>query len=716
MPIVRSFVALFALLALAGCVSTLPISTSQGTQRDTLGSHVAFLSQPRLKGRKAGTSGSRLARQYIAARFQAAGLTPWGTAPHFDQSFGYGQNVVGVLPGSDPDLKQEIVLVCAHYDHLGRNGTGKIHPGAADNAAGVAALLETARQLSLPGQRPKRSVAFAAFDCEEWMLVGSFAFSLRKDVQDARIAAVINADILGRDFMDVVPHTLFVAGTEEYPDIRQTLKQFGSAAGIAILPLGTDLIGPRSDHVAFESRGVPCLFFSSGTFKDYHQPTDTADKLNYADLEASAKVILAAVKDLAARPTAPAAAKNTPRHSAQAADAEELQTIKIVMAEVNAHREAAGVKDRDVEAFTKLAKHADTLLQSGQYSHEARASLISEATGILAPYFLPFDPKRGRLAAQEDKDLTMGLRCLHQFYSLHRLEVLDGYRKLVAEVLKHHPGPFRSMPMFDHQIYKLEEQALSLGENINDSCSLHAFAIAFNVRAGSRPTKWLVKTFGVSMSLGFDPIDCEGTRQQLHDLCLLRLRLQQSNKVYSVETKKVLRAITGATPSESYKGLLDQRLRESGFRDEIEWIANCMSSDCAELALQALAVPDKDPRLRDAACKVLLNQSARGDVRAAAVRFAAGSPNRSALLALCDVLDDSTRISLREYTPQLKQGYPFANKPLVQTLQPYLERQNKQASYPSRTIGALARAQLRKVAKKDYGQDAARWRKWVQAS
>ena len=115
------------------------------------------------------------------------------------------------------------------------------------------------------------------------------------------------------------------------------------------------------------------------------------------------------------------------------------------------------------------------------------------------------------------------------------------------------------------------------------------------------------------MSLGFDGIDCDGTSQQLRDLCLLRLRLQQSNEVWSVETKKVLRAITGATSRESYTELLAERLRTGGFKDETDWIVNCISSDSTELALQALVVQDRNPRLCDAACKVMLDQSARGE-------------------------------------------------------------------------------------------------------
>src|SRR6185436_3745606 len=128
--------------------------------------------------------------------------------------------------------------------------------------------------------------------CEELMLFGSFAFSNRPDVESEKIAGVINMDMLGRDLMDVVRNTLFIAGAERYPRIQAQAERLGKEKGIRLLPLGTDLVGPRSDHVAFQSRGVPCLFFSSGTYKDYHQPTDTPEKLNRADLGRSTAVVL----------------------------------------------------------------------------------------------------------------------------------------------------------------------------------------------------------------------------------------------------------------------------------------------------------------------------------------------------------------------------------------------------------------------------------------
>src|SRR4051812_36934375 len=99
--------------ALTGCISVPPVPVGKTAAKEDMFSHVEFLSQPRLKGRKPGSLGSRAARQYIAARFKAYGLVPWGGARDYEQSFNYGRNIVAVLPGSDPGLAKEFVLVSA---------------------------------------------------------------------------------------------------------------------------------------------------------------------------------------------------------------------------------------------------------------------------------------------------------------------------------------------------------------------------------------------------------------------------------------------------------------------------------------------------------------------------------------------------------------------------------------------------------------------------
>ena len=129
-----------------------------------------------------------------------------------------------------------MVLLSAHYDHLGKDRQGRICPGAADNASGVAVLLEAARRFAAAEHRPRRTVAFAALDAEEQLLLGSFAFSCRTDVTTAKIVAVVNMDMLGRDFFDVISNTVFLAGTELYPSLQTQVRRFGTNDGIRVLP------------------------------------------------------------------------------------------------------------------------------------------------------------------------------------------------------------------------------------------------------------------------------------------------------------------------------------------------------------------------------------------------------------------------------------------------------------------------------------------------
>jgi hypothetical protein len=691
------------LLFLAGC-----ISVPQPNSSENLGSHVRFLASSELKDRAPRSQGSRAAREYIATRFRAAGLRPWPGEKEFQQSFGYGQNVIGILPGADPILSNEVVLVSAHYDHLGKKN-GKIYPGAADNAAGVAALLDLLRQLSASDHPAKRTIALAAFDCEERMLFGSFAFALRKDAQDARITAVVNVDMLGRDFMEVVPHTLFLAGAENYPELRQQIRRSGEAAGMRVLPLGTDLVGPRSDHVAFEARDIPCLFFSSGTFKDYHDPSDTADKLNYSDLENSTRVLRSTVETLANAAEMVRRAARDPG----AFGAEELQTVKSVMREVIAHREQAGIPAGDAKAFEKLAGKAETLLQSGHYDREARAGLLADATAILAPYFFPADLGDKNMTKEEQKQMATWLPCLQQFYSLHRKEIMEGYSDLVKSVLKHRPGVFRSMPVLDREFYSMDDDDIRYVENGDGFCALHAMGYGFNLRAGCRKLLWFVKGFDVSMSLSYFGADCKGTRQEISDFCLLRLRGQRSNEVYSAQLRKVIQNLNATNSMGGYTQLLEQRLAAGGFKDEIDWIVSCISSRNPGLAIEALAAPGNVPRVREAVRKIVRDRSIRSDVRAKAVKLIAKSKDKNSLFVLCDVLDDPAPQDRLEYYALFDSDFPFANRVFIQTIRPLLEQRIKDDLKRSATIGALARSQLKKAAGRDLGDDPARWREWI---
>ncbi len=122
----------FVIAVLAGCVAIPPEHLSLSIEKEELSDHVNFLAQPALRGRKPRTAGSRDARRYIESRFQALGLKPWGSTKTYAQPFGFGTNVIGVLPGSDKQLADRMVVVSAHYDHLGVGKNGKACLGATD--------------------------------------------------------------------------------------------------------------------------------------------------------------------------------------------------------------------------------------------------------------------------------------------------------------------------------------------------------------------------------------------------------------------------------------------------------------------------------------------------------------------------------------------------------------------------------------------------------
>ena len=225
-------------------------------------------------------------------------------------------NVIGILEGSDPTLKDESIVIGAHYDHLGRGGAGslaqregEIHHGADDNASGVAGVLELARIFTKQAVKPKRTIVFIAFSGEEEGLLGSNHYVNHPVLPVGNTVAMINMDMIGR----MKDRKLMIGGVgtaKEWRDIIDTVKVSqmfsvdvnGRAAGHPIvvssngntvvtmdsdrksldLTLQEDGFGP-SDHSSFYSKQVPVLFFWTGTHSDYHKPSDTFDKINYDD-------------------------------------------------------------------------------------------------------------------------------------------------------------------------------------------------------------------------------------------------------------------------------------------------------------------------------------------------------------------------------------------------------------------------------------------------
>ena len=206
-------------------------------------------------------------------------------------------NVAGMLEGSDPLVKNEVIIIGAHYDHLGRGGegsgslaptSGEIHHGADDNASGTAGVLELARLFSAQKQRPKRTIVFITFSGEEEGLLGSNYYVNHPLLPLANTVAMINMDMIGR----MKDHRLSIGGVgtaKEWRDITSA-----DAEKTFQLTLTEDGFGP-SDHSSFYSKQIPVLFFWTGTHNDYHKPSDTFEKINYDDeariLEMVARVV-----------------------------------------------------------------------------------------------------------------------------------------------------------------------------------------------------------------------------------------------------------------------------------------------------------------------------------------------------------------------------------------------------------------------------------------
>lgn len=265
------------------------------------------------RGRKAGTPEALQAVQRIAHWMKEAGLTPVGS-DGFLLPFTSGQlrgvNVAGLLEGTDPELRREIVVVCAHHDHLGVTEQG-IHTGADDNASGVALLLELARAAAhLPR---KRSLLFISFDAEELGLLGSRAFIRSGPFEPGSFAALICLDLVGGDFYPGDTRSLYALGAESSPQLDALVRAEAAAEGAlqvkpigiyAIEPLGPIL--PRSDYASFRAVSVPFVFFTTGTPWYYHTPYDTPDRINYDKLLENARFILrivAALSEGSVRPT-----------------------------------------------------------------------------------------------------------------------------------------------------------------------------------------------------------------------------------------------------------------------------------------------------------------------------------------------------------------------------------------------------------------------------
>ncbi len=201
------------------------------------------------------------------------------------------RNVIAWIEGSDSLLKNEVLVIGAHYDHIGamkaaKDNSDSIYNGADDNASGTAGLIAVADAFAKVEQKPARTVVFVAFSAEEKGLLGSSWFVNHPPFPEKKIIAMLNMDMIGRN----ADHLLWLVGTRESPDIARIVKRLNKKTGFTLLYEKGGLIG-GSDHYSFYSKDIPFMFFFSGFHDDYHQTGDEAEKINIPKLARVARLV-----------------------------------------------------------------------------------------------------------------------------------------------------------------------------------------------------------------------------------------------------------------------------------------------------------------------------------------------------------------------------------------------------------------------------------------
>jgi aminopeptidase YwaD len=275
---------------------------------------IGYLASDALEGRLTGTPGNDSAAAYLARRYAALGLR--AAAPGYLQRFiarppahqGVSaslptQNVFALLPGRDPTLRGQYVVVGAHFDHLGKSTEGALDPeahdavrrGADDNASGTAAVLELARLFA--SNPARRSIIFANFSGEEQGLLGSSYFIDHSPVPIDSIDAMINFDMVGRLRND----RLIVYGVATATELRALLDSANASMHFAIAAQG-DGFGP-SDQSSFYAKDIPVLHFFTDLHDDYHRASDVAEKINAGGEARVVSLAERVVRAIADRPT-----------------------------------------------------------------------------------------------------------------------------------------------------------------------------------------------------------------------------------------------------------------------------------------------------------------------------------------------------------------------------------------------------------------------------
>lgn len=269
-------------------------TATKPSQSEQLLKDIKTLSSDAYEGRKTGTKGAEMARNYIAKRFKEIGITSFPLLNSYQQPFIFegiddpkvnGKNMIGYIPG----ISEKIIVISAHYDHLGIIN-GKIFNGADDNASGVAGLLKIAAHFAK--NKPNYTLIFAAFDAEEFGRKGSDYFVKHLPVDIKRIKLNINLDMISHNEKG----ELYASGTYKNPQLKSFIATTNPDLKILFghdnPKLGIDDWTDQSDQSAFNAQHIPFIYFGVEDHKDYHKETDKFENINQEFFINAANAIL----------------------------------------------------------------------------------------------------------------------------------------------------------------------------------------------------------------------------------------------------------------------------------------------------------------------------------------------------------------------------------------------------------------------------------------
>jgi len=310
LPVFAAMVAIAAAASSAPAVfAAEPMAAARSSiQADDARRHISALADDALEGREGGSRGGRAAGSYVVSHLEKLGLEPAGDNGSYYQQFGGMRNILALARGSDPSVANELIVVGAHYDHVGYGNSGNsygpfgfVHNGADDNASGVAGLIEMAEAMQHLPTRPRRPILFAFWDGEEKGLLGSYHFVRVRPAILAQmsVAFSVNLDMIGR----LRGERLEVFGARTSEGLRAAVVRSNNRQGAVPLELAFDwAIEEDSDHYPFIAAGIPTVMFHTGLHDQYHRPSDDVQLINFDGIEPVTRLTLDFVNALANEP------------------------------------------------------------------------------------------------------------------------------------------------------------------------------------------------------------------------------------------------------------------------------------------------------------------------------------------------------------------------------------------------------------------------------